>query len=57
VTLTGEYEGMQRVFGWSEADFLRTNLMGTDAAFAGDGVKERVRKKLAEGHERVRIGG
>jgi adenosine deaminase len=28
VTLTGEYEGMRRVFGWSEAEFLRTNLMG-----------------------------
>ncbi len=49
VTLTGEYEGMQRVFGWGAEDFLRTNLMGIDAAFAPDAVKERVREKLQEG--------
>ena len=50
VTLTGEYEGMQRVFGWSEADFLRTNLMGVEAAFAGDSVKELVRRRVVEGY-------
>ncbi len=47
VTLTGEYEGMQRVFGWGEADFLRSNLMGLEAAFAGDAAKEGLRKRLA----------
>jgi adenosine deaminase len=52
VTLTGEYEAMQRVFGWGETDFLRTNLMGVDAAFAGDAVKERLRKTLVGGFER-----
>ncbi|HEV2486157.1 MAG TPA: adenosine deaminase [Terracidiphilus sp.] len=46
VTLTGEYEGMQRVFGWGAEDFLRTNLMGVEAAFAAEEVKERVRKQL-----------
>jgi adenosine deaminase len=49
VTLTGEYEGMRRVFGWGAEDFLRTNLMGVEAAFAGDAVKERVKKRLTEG--------
>jgi hypothetical protein len=39
---------MQRVFGWTEADFLRTNLMGVDAAFAGDALKDRLRKRLFE---------
>ena len=53
VTLSGEYEGMQRVFGWGAEDFLRTNLMGVEAAFAGDAVKERVRKKIVEGFRRV----
>jgi adenosine deaminase len=50
VTLTGEYEGMRRVFGWSEADFLCTNLMGVEAAFAGDGVKERVKQRVADAY-------
>ncbi len=52
-TLTGEYEGMRRVFGWGMDDFLRTNLMGVEAAFAGDGVKECLRKKLEEGFGRI----
>lgn len=46
VTLTGEYEGLRRVFGWVAEDFLRTNLMGVEAAFAGEVVKERLRRKL-----------
>lgn len=50
VTLTGEYEGMRRVFGWEAEDFLRTNLMAVEAAFAGDGVKDRVRKRVVEGY-------
>jgi adenosine deaminase len=49
VTLSGEYEGMQRVFGWGVAEFLRTNLMGLQAAFADDTTKERVRKRLTAG--------
>ena len=48
-TLTGEYEGLRRVFGWGDEEFLRTNLMGVDAAFADAEVKERVRERLAEG--------
>ena len=50
VTLTGEYLEMQRVFGWTEAEFLHTNLMGLEAAFADDAVKERVRKRLTESY-------
>ncbi len=46
VTLTGEYEAMQRVFGWGEAEFLRTNLMGLEAAFAEDAAKEQLRGQL-----------
>jgi adenosine deaminase len=49
VTLTGEYEGMRRVFGWGVEDFLRTNLMGVEAAFAGKAVKERVRRRVEGG--------
>jgi adenosine deaminase len=57
ITLTGECEGMQRVFGWGEAEFLHTNLMGLEAAFAGDGVKERVRKRLMESYEAMVSNG
>ncbi len=49
VTLTGEYEGLQRVFGWGAEDFLKTNLMGVEAAFAGGEVKGQVRKRVADG--------
>ena len=47
-TLTREYENLQRVFNWTEQDLLRTNLMGLDAAFVDNGVKEHVRKRLLE---------
>jgi adenosine deaminase len=57
VTLTGEYLEMRRVFGWGEADFLRTNLMGVEAAFADDSVKERVRKRLTESYEAIVSNG
>jgi adenosine deaminase len=50
VTLTGEYEGLRRVFGWGSRDFLKTNLMGLEAAFASGDVKERVRRKVVEGY-------
>jgi adenosine deaminase len=48
VTLTGEYEGLRRVFGWGLEDFLKTNLMAVDAAFASDEVKERLRRRVGE---------
>ena len=51
-TLTGEYEGLRRVFGWGEEEFLRTNSMGMEAAFAGDEVKERVRKRVMDDYRK-----
>jgi adenosine deaminase len=45
-TLTREYESLQRVFAWTEQDLLRANLMGLDAAFIDNGVKEQLRKRL-----------
>ena len=53
VTLSGEFERMRRVFGWGAEDFLRTNLMGVEAAFAKDAVKERVRKRIVMEYEKV----
>ena len=45
-TLTSEYESLQRVFKWTNQDFLCANLMGLDAAFVDDAVKELLRKRL-----------
>jgi adenosine deaminase len=49
-TLTGEYENLRRVFNWTELDFLRTNLMGFDAAFIDDGVKHQLKERLLKGY-------
>jgi len=45
-SLTTEYEGLQEVFGWGPEEFLRTNLMAIDAAFAETSVKENLRQAL-----------
>ena len=45
-TLTGEYEGLLRTFGWGAEELLRTNRMAMEAAFADAAVKERVQRRL-----------
>jgi adenosine deaminase len=52
-TLTREYECLQRVFNWTEQDFLHANLMGLDAAFADNAVKRQVRKRLLQAYGRA----
>jgi adenosine deaminase len=47
-SLSMEYESLQRIFNWSEQDFLRTNVMGLDAAFANDEAKQQLRKHLLD---------
>jgi adenosine deaminase len=49
-TLTKEYECLHRVFNWTEQDFLRATLMGLDAAFAEDGVKQQLRRRFLEAY-------
>lgn len=49
-TMTMEYEHLQRVFGWNEADFLRSNLMALDAAFVDSNVKQQLRRNLLQAH-------
>ncbi len=46
VTLTGEYDGLRRTFGWGVEELLHTNRMGVDAAFADEAVKARLRAQL-----------
>src|ERR1700680_23482 len=45
-TLTREYEILHHVFHWTEQDFQRANLMGLDAAFVGEGMKQQIKKRL-----------
>jgi adenosine deaminase len=52
-TLTREYECLQRVFNWSEQDLLRASLMGLDAAFADETVKEQLKKCILEKYGRT----
>ena len=47
-TLIQESDCLQRVFNWTEQDLLRANLMGLDAAFVDDDVKQRLRKRFPE---------
>lgn len=47
-TLTKEYEIVQRVFHWTEYDFRSVNLMGLEAAFADNTVKQQIKKRFLE---------
>lgn len=49
-TLVAEYEGLQRVFGWQAKDFLKTNLMGLDAAFLDESSKQQLRESFFKGY-------
>jgi adenosine deaminase len=49
-TLTREYESLQRIFNWTQQDLVRANLMGLDAAFLEDGVKQQLRKRFLRAH-------
>ncbi len=50
VTLTSEYEALEQIFSWGGEELLRTNLMGVDAAFAGEAVKQHLKTKLLQGY-------
>ncbi|MGZ4789971.1 MAG: adenosine deaminase [Terriglobales bacterium] len=50
ITLTSEYEGLMKTFGWGPEEFLKTNLMAVDAAFVEDEVKQRLRKTVLEAY-------
>jgi adenosine deaminase len=49
-TLTREYESLRRVFNWSEQDLLRANLMGLEAAFLNEEIKQQLRNRLLESY-------
>ncbi|SEM48898.1 adenosine deaminase [Loktanella fryxellensis] len=45
-TMTAEYEGLQRTFGWQEADFRDTNIAAAKAAFCDDATRDAILKRL-----------
>lgn len=49
VTLTSEYQGLQKTFGWSLAELRHTNLMAVEAAFLDDATKARLRERIEKG--------
>ncbi len=53
ITLTQEYEKLQRVFGWGPEHFLRCNLAALQAAFIPDALKQRLTDRVVEGYREV----
>jgi adenosine deaminase len=49
-TLTGEYRGLQETFGWTAQDLLDANLLGIQAAFVEQSVKDNLRKELVDSY-------
>jgi adenosine deaminase len=49
-TLTADYESLQGIFKWTSQDFLRANLMGLEAAFADEEVKQMLRGRFLQAY-------
>ncbi len=50
ITLTSEYEGLQKNFGWTREELRNTNLMAIEAAFADDATKLKLRQTVIEAY-------
>jgi adenosine deaminase len=50
VTLTEEYEKLNRVFGWGQDEFLQCNLNALNAAFITEDTRQELIAKLQEGY-------
>lgn len=49
VSLTEEYQKLQRAFGWGKKHFLQCNLNALDAAFTSESTKEKLSKVISKG--------
>ena len=45
-TMTAEYEGLSRTFGWDETDFRALNVTGARAAFCDEATRDAILKRL-----------
>lgn len=50
VSLTEEYQKLQRAFGWGKEHFLQCNLNALDAAFTSENTKEKLSKVISNGY-------
>jgi adenosine deaminase len=53
ITLTQEYEKLNRVFGWEVEDFLQCNLNALRAAFVPEQTRKELNARLIEGYPEV----
>lgn len=53
VTLSQEYEKLQRTFGWGPEEFYQCNQSALKAAFVPDEVRSRLLERLLEGYRQV----
>jgi adenosine deaminase len=53
-TLKREYRELERVFAWTEADFLRCNMAAIRAAFIPEQTKHTLESRLQEGYPVLR---
>jgi len=51
VTLTSEYELMQKIFNWEKEHFLKCNLEAADHAFVDKLLKKKLKEKLLDGYK------
>ncbi|HEY9020814.1 MAG TPA: adenosine deaminase [Paracoccaceae bacterium] len=48
-TMTREFQGLEKAFGWDESDFAALNGTALDAAFCDAALKDRLRDRLKTG--------
>jgi adenosine deaminase len=53
VTLSGEYQVMERYFNWQKEQFLRCNLEAIDHCFIHEAIKETLREKIKAAYETI----
>ena len=57
VTLSQEYESLQKVFGWGMEEFHTCNVNALHASFASESVKKQLKRRLNDGYQRMKEEG
>lgn len=50
ITLTQEYEKLEKTFGWGKTDFLKCNLSAIEAAFVPQTIKDVLTRRINEAY-------
>lgn len=51
ITLTQEYEKLEKTFGWDKTDFLKCNLSAIEAAFMPQRIKDVLTRRITRAYE------